>query len=189
MAKPAPPNLPKPGARKLPRLRFALESYIALYGAKQIIMADVSLCPRCQEDIPRGATSCKCGWRKRTTAKPQYQEREYIHCGFETCVDSATMRLHRPTGWVNVCQRHAEKIWSDEAREFAGAHQLRTTTEKRQYYQQRIVPKSPGVWWAEQVLERLRIGKPVSFTTETYAREALKNKSDPIDRVPGEDDE
>jgi len=95
-------------------------------------MGDVlNQCPRCSDDLPWGATTCHCGWKKRKVAADKRAPREPVQCAHEDCPDDATIRVKTRTGWANFCRAHYASYHTLEAAR-ATVH-IGGTAEKRAY--------------------------------------------------------
>jgi hypothetical protein len=49
-----------------------------------------------------------------------------VPCAHQGCTTDATLKLHLPTGWANVCRPHAEQHWQREADQFNRVNGLDT---------------------------------------------------------------
>jgi len=87
-------------------------------------------CPKCQIDLPDGATGCACGWRKRGS-KPDRPARESVPCAHQDCPREAILSKRLAAGWANLCRGHYEHHVQLEADEFCRASGL--TTRPKQY--------------------------------------------------------
>jgi len=96
-----------------------------------------NLCPRCSVDLPSGATSCVCGWKKRGS-RPERKAREPVQCAHDGCAIDATIRMRLPTGWGSVCRPHAERHWQEEADDFCTHMDLDTRAKQHGFVKEKL---------------------------------------------------
>lgn len=96
-------------------------------------MGDVyNHCPRCSEDLPWGATSCKCGWKQRKRGEgKQIAKRVPVQCAYDACPDDATIRIKTSTGLANLCRGHYDAHWQREADAYCKSAGFNTIEQKR----------------------------------------------------------
>lgn len=74
-------------------------------------------CPRCEQPVAEGATSCSCGWKARAKREPKTEKpRPIVHCAHETCDLPAICRVKARTGWAAFCEPHYVRYHDDLAR-------------------------------------------------------------------------
>lgn len=142
-------------------------------------------CPKCSVDLPDGASTCACGWRKRGT-RAALPARKPVQCAHEGCPTDATLALRMPTGWANLCRGHAECHWQREADEFVQRMGLDTLQKKRQFINDRLAGigrARPSKEWAESLLDRVVAGERLIPIQYSMMMQALNLKT-----LPGPDE-
>lgn len=94
-------------------------------------MADIDLCPRCQEPLANAdAKSCKCGWRRRAQPNAKrFEPRIFRPCAHMTCGREAIAAIKAPTGWAHVCYEHYLEHQTREAVAWNQARGIVTTED------------------------------------------------------------
>ena len=71
-------------------------------------------CPKCHVSLADSATYCGCGWKKLA---PKWQSKtdEPVPCAHEACNISAMSRIMTKTGWANLCWRHYDEHFYNQA--------------------------------------------------------------------------
>lgn len=77
-------------------------------------MAD---CPKCKSEIGN-STYCGCGWRGRKQVAESSDElhaNAFVDCAHMDCRLPAMCKIQTKTGWANLCTKHYDQHYSDEA--------------------------------------------------------------------------
>ncbi len=94
-------------------------------------------CPRCSDDLPWGATSCHCGWKKRARGDgKKLASRVPVQCAYHDCPDDATIRIRTPTGWADLCRGHYVAHHQRIADAYCANAGLNTLEQKRWFCRQ-----------------------------------------------------
>lgn len=75
------------------------------------------ICPKCQSQLGLRATFCGCGWRKAAPAAQTFAEVDRAQCAHMGCFLSAKVRIQTRTGWADLCAKHYEQHFTDQALE------------------------------------------------------------------------
>jgi len=95
-------------------------------------------CPKCSVDLPDGATSCTCGWRKRGTARLERARRVPIPCAHDGCEYESMLSLRLRTGWANLCRAHYEHHIQLGADKFNRELSLDTREKRRAFIMEKL---------------------------------------------------
>ena len=69
-------------------------------------------CPKCKSTLHNTATSCGCGWGKKSYDQVHV---EHINCSHDGCFLSAKVKIQTKTGWAKLCLKHYEEHYANEA--------------------------------------------------------------------------
>lgn len=72
-------------------------------------------CNQCGATLHDGATFCGCGWKKFAKKSNDYNDFPRVACAHETCGIAAMCRIQTKTGWANLCWRHYDEYFSNQA--------------------------------------------------------------------------
>lgn len=71
-------------------------------------------CQKCGGELHAGATYCGCGWTKKSVPTAQSMT-EHVNCAHDGCFVSAKVKIKTRTGWANLCLKHYEEHFTEQA--------------------------------------------------------------------------
>ena len=116
------------------------------------------------------------------------ESRSLPPCSHDGCFKPFLCSLILPTGRTNLCRTHYDRHFQQLADAANKARGLTDVSSMIAFCRAlRNAPKRPpGNWWAQEVIDRFKAGKPTTIAALELAEKALSGQGK---RVPGEDDE
>ena len=77
----------------------------------------MSDCPKCKTEIGN-STYCGCGWRGRRHIPDNAQDMHanaFVNCAHADCRLPAMCKIQTKDGWENLCWKHYDRHFADEA--------------------------------------------------------------------------